>query len=889
MKPVQSETGNTPQHKLMLWLLALFIMAPLALFAVQDAQANGTCVDNLAARSKTGKIQLTWADMPQTDKYEILRANDISGPFARIGETLSPGTTFLDASVTSGVLLYYQVRRIPTGAAACLSSVIAAVAPAGRTRMAIVPDLAGQTEAAAGATLVAARLATGNVATASSATVLAGQVISQDPPPNSSVPRNTPVDFVVSSGAAGGGGDTTRPLIAISSPADGAALNSSPVTVSGTASDETALAGVTVNGVVASVGGGTFSASVPLASGANTLTAVATDTSGNTASMSIQVTFTPPVVVPNVVGQAQAAAEAAIVAAGLTVGTVSSANSDTVPVDDVISQNPAGGASVAPNSAVDLVVSLGPVPVVVPDVVSQAQATAEADIVAAGLTVGTVTTQISDTVPAGDVISQIPVSGTNVALGSTVDLFVSSGPPAAAQLSLSTNVAPTQGAGGSVDADCVVLDSNDQVTGLPVDLTTDDPTAVITGATNFAFPAVGEFTITCEAIGFAGVTDSDTVVVVDDAVDPAYSAFGASLANLEKLHGDVLVANEADDVPGLQTAKDSLIAEIAGVDLAALAAAPPVPTGGDVPTNAELLAAGDVPDAVVDTPFMNSIQSIRQNLMDYDALLSSVSTTTLTQTDVDAMNALTTAAEALADTLDTLGDPSNTAILAVNTELNDIVSNLLPNQAVDVAQFTVDVIDTAPGIVRLDWQFDLLKPENMFAGLQQDRRGPEAFYAEPQKAFTLIGLMTSQSIANGLRSQYVKNVYKPLMKFIANNMKFLREQNLGPFGLNPANIDFVFGNGGAASTIFEGGWIQVWGQGFDPVAANNIIEVSTPNGVFTSAGTVVSIDSGGFDILDSGNFPSNMANHPFGLPGVGVVRVITPGGTSNGITVNVFR
>jgi len=291
----------------------------------------------------------------------------------------------------------------------------------------------------------------------------------------------------------------------------------------------------------------------------------------------------------------------------------------------------------------------------------------------------------------------------------------------------------------------------------------------------------------------------------------------------------------------------------------------------------------------VDTPFMNSIQSIRQNLMDYDALLSSVSTTTLTQADVDAMNALTTAAEVLANTLDTLGDPSNTAILAVNTELNDIVSNLLPNQAVDVAQFTVDVIDTAPGIVRLDWQFDLLKPESMFAGLQQDRSGPEAFYAEPQKAFTLIGLMTSQSIANGLRSQYVKNVYKPLMKFIANNLKFLREQNLGPFGLDPANISFVFGNGGAASTIFEGGWIQVWGRGFDPVAANNIIEVSTPNGVFTSPGTVVSIDSGGFDIVDSGNFPSNMANHPFGLPGVGVVRVITPGGTSNGITVNVFR
>ena len=66
--------------------------------------------------------------------------------------------------------------------------------------------------------------------------------------------------------------------------------------------------------------------------------------------------------------------------------------------------------------------------VTVPDVTGQAQATAEANIVAAGLTVGTVTTASSQTVPAGDVISQDPTGGSTAPVGSAVDLVVSTGP-----------------------------------------------------------------------------------------------------------------------------------------------------------------------------------------------------------------------------------------------------------------------------------------------------------------------------------------------------------------------------------------------------------------------------------------------------------------------------
>ncbi len=65
------------------------------------------------------------------------------------------------------------------------------------------------------------------------------------------------------------------------------------------------------------------------------------------------------VVVPNVVGEQLSEAESLILQACLTVGTVSTANSDTVPADNVISQAPGGGTSVASGSAVNIVVSTG--------------------------------------------------------------------------------------------------------------------------------------------------------------------------------------------------------------------------------------------------------------------------------------------------------------------------------------------------------------------------------------------------------------------------------------------------------------------------------------------------------------------------------------------------
>ena len=63
--------------------------------------------------------------------------------------------------------------------------------------------------------------------------------------------------------------------------------------------------------------------------------------------------------VPSVLGLTEDAARAAIQNAGLTVGNITSGNSDTVASGQIISQSPAADAAVDPNTAVDFVVSTG--------------------------------------------------------------------------------------------------------------------------------------------------------------------------------------------------------------------------------------------------------------------------------------------------------------------------------------------------------------------------------------------------------------------------------------------------------------------------------------------------------------------------------------------------
>jgi len=146
------------------------------------------------------------------------------------------------------------------------------------------------------------------------------------------------------------------------------------------------------------------------------------------------VAFTPPaipfaaalcVTTPNVVGESQAAATADLLAATLIVGTITSSYSATVPLGDVISQDPVAGTQLITGDAVDLEISLGVfTPTAAPAVTGTTLADAEAAIIAAGLTVGAITQVPGPAASVGLIVSQTPAASTIVSLGTPVDLSI---------------------------------------------------------------------------------------------------------------------------------------------------------------------------------------------------------------------------------------------------------------------------------------------------------------------------------------------------------------------------------------------------------------------------------------------------------------------------------
>jgi beta-lactam-binding protein with PASTA domain len=105
--------------------------------------------------------------------------------------------------------------------------------------------------------------------------------------------------------------------------------------------------------------------------------------------------------------------------------SVTREESRTVAEGYVISQTPSAGTAAKPNSTVTIRVSLGSA-VTVPNVVGTRQAAAEQTLTRAGLS-ASVSSEYSDMVAEGYVISQNPSSGESVAEGSTVNLVVSLG------------------------------------------------------------------------------------------------------------------------------------------------------------------------------------------------------------------------------------------------------------------------------------------------------------------------------------------------------------------------------------------------------------------------------------------------------------------------------
>jgi beta-lactam-binding protein with PASTA domain len=136
-------------------------------------------------------------------------------------------------------------------------------------------------------------------------------------------------------------------------------------------------------------------------------------------------------IIPNVVGKNLSDAKSQITNAGFVVGTETYQCSNTIPFGHVISQIPSEGTEFVRGSKVDLLISSGVCPttqVNVPNVVGMTLDTARSAISNAGLVVWSITYANSNTVLQGQVVSQDPAAGTDVPVGTSVNLVISSGP-----------------------------------------------------------------------------------------------------------------------------------------------------------------------------------------------------------------------------------------------------------------------------------------------------------------------------------------------------------------------------------------------------------------------------------------------------------------------------
>jgi beta-lactam-binding protein with PASTA domain/tRNA A-37 threonylcarbamoyl transferase component Bud32 len=292
-----------------------------------------------------------------------------------------------------------------------------------KTTQVAVPNVVGQTVAAATQTLQSENLAVGATSTKTS-TDTKGEVIATEPASGAKVAKNSQVDLVVSGGptvtmvtvppvvgqqltAAGealtSAGLSFKPIYVTSTKPSGTVLKQNPA--AGASTKSTTVVKLTVSSTQSSVG------------------------------------------VPNVVGLTQTSAGSAITSEGLTVGTQTSACSQQVSTGNIASQSPSAGTQVQASTPVNLVVSTGPCSATVPNVVGDTQAAASSAISATpGLTPSFTQVDCSSSggTP-GTVQTQSPSAGSEVTPPQNVTMTVCEQPPT----STTTTTTTTVGGGGT--------------------------------------------------------------------------------------------------------------------------------------------------------------------------------------------------------------------------------------------------------------------------------------------------------------------------------------------------------------------------------------------------------------------------------------------------------
>lgn len=130
--------------------------------------------------------------------------------------------------------------------------------------------------------------------------------------------------------------------------------------------------------------------------------------------------------IPSVIGKTKSSAKSTLESAGFNVNFEYGDYNDSVAADVVTAQSPSAKNQAAKGSTVTVTLSPGQKPITVPNVVGYTQSQAESALSGAGLKYTYADSQYSETVAAGNVISQTK-SGETVAAGTAITLTLSKG------------------------------------------------------------------------------------------------------------------------------------------------------------------------------------------------------------------------------------------------------------------------------------------------------------------------------------------------------------------------------------------------------------------------------------------------------------------------------
>lgn len=381
------------------------------MFAALESYANGRTDQSAAAtqvmnhRPASGRTQAMPTPMNGNPRA-YASAGDVA---ASTGEEEEPKSKKKKIAIIAGCV------------AAVLAIAIAVVIMFVLPKTVEVPDVAGQSVETAQSVIESADLKVGDTVEVPSADVEKGKVVGTDPEAGSSVEKGSTIDIQVSSGPS------QVEVPDISNMTEDQAKN--------------ALSALGLKGVrdadvfSADIEEGRVAEQNPVAN-----TSV---NAGSTVHYSISA-GADTVSVPDLSGMTEEAAMNILKDLGLEGLVGSRQASDSVPVDCVISQNPAKGLKVETGTQITFTVSTGVATVNAPALLGLTQSAARSTLVNAGLVLGNVSEEYSNE-PKGTVIRQSAAEGSSVEKGTSVDIVLSKGPEPSSSNSSGSNGNVNQG------------------------------------------------------------------------------------------------------------------------------------------------------------------------------------------------------------------------------------------------------------------------------------------------------------------------------------------------------------------------------------------------------------------------------------------------------------